>query len=99
LVSIVATLGAEETRTDVIELYRAWIACQGPSTPHLFAAWFNLGVEFVNVGNASGAMLALRNAHALTGCGKTPDEPQYLAVTATLCTLPVVVNLPFSAAC
>ena len=35
----------------------------------------------------------------LTGCGKTPDEPQYLAVTAALRTLRVVLNLPFSAAC
>src|SRR3954454_12906971 len=36
---------------------------------------------------------------ALTGCGKTPGRPQYLAVTATQDMLPMVLNLPFSAAC
>jgi predicted O-linked N-acetylglucosamine transferase (SPINDLY family) len=53
-------------RTGIIELYRGWIASQGPSTPHVFAAWFNLGAELTNTGDTAGAMLAFRNALAVS---------------------------------
>ena len=41
--------------------------CQGPGSPHLFAAWFNLGAELTNAGDGPGAMLAYRNALAALG--------------------------------
>jgi predicted O-linked N-acetylglucosamine transferase (SPINDLY family) len=62
LISAVAAVDADTARPDVIGLYRGWIACQGRSTPHLFAAWFNLGTELANSGDAAGAMLAYRNS-------------------------------------
>jgi hypothetical protein len=45
LVLAAAAVGPDGGRAGVIDLYRSWIACQGSSTPHLFAAWFNLGAE------------------------------------------------------
>ena len=39
--------------------------CQGPGSPHLFAAWFNLGAELTNAGAGPDAMLAYRDALAL----------------------------------
>lgn len=62
LIIAVAAAGSDVGRTAIIELYRTWIACQGRSAPHLFAAWFNLGVELANIGDRSGAKLAYRNA-------------------------------------
>ena len=53
-------------RAGIIELYRVWIAGQGPGTPHLFAAWFNLGAELANIGDGPGAILAYRNALAIS---------------------------------
>jgi predicted O-linked N-acetylglucosamine transferase (SPINDLY family) len=61
LVSAAAAVGFDGGRAGVIDLYRSWIACQGSSTPHLFAAWFNLGAELANAGNVSGAILAFQN--------------------------------------
>jgi predicted O-linked N-acetylglucosamine transferase (SPINDLY family) len=51
-------------RGRVIDLYRQWIASNGPGAPELFAAWFNLGVELSGCGDRPGAMLAYRNALA-----------------------------------
>jgi predicted O-linked N-acetylglucosamine transferase (SPINDLY family) len=62
LIIAAATVGPGTDRAGVIELYRNWIGCQGRSAPHLFAAWFNLGVELANTGDAPGAMVAYRNA-------------------------------------
>lgn len=62
LVTAIAALGLPPGRPDVIDRYRGWIAGQGPAEPHLFAAWFNLGVELVRAGDTAGAMQAYRNA-------------------------------------
>jgi predicted O-linked N-acetylglucosamine transferase (SPINDLY family) len=65
LIFAIAAAGADAERDSVVALYRGWIACQGPGSPHLFAAWFNLGAELTNAGNRAGAVLAYRNALVL----------------------------------
>jgi len=62
LIVAVAAAGPDAGRPVIIELYRSWIACQGRSAPHLYAAWFNLGVALANIGDGPGAMLAYRNS-------------------------------------
>jgi len=47
-----------------IALYRDWIDANGPATPHLFAAWFNLGVAFEGGGDAAAAEHCYRRALA-----------------------------------
>jgi predicted O-linked N-acetylglucosamine transferase (SPINDLY family) len=65
LIVAAATIDPNADRAGVIELYRGWIACQGPGSPHLFAAWFNLGAELTNAGSGADAMQAYRDALAL----------------------------------
>ena len=65
---IVATaegLGANRGAPAVIELYRNWIATQAGGERNLYAAWFNLGVEYARGGQPHEAMLAYRSALAL----------------------------------
>jgi predicted O-linked N-acetylglucosamine transferase (SPINDLY family) len=65
---IVATaegLGANRGAPAVIELYRNWIATQAGGERGLYAAWFNLGVEYARAGQPHDAMLAYRSALAL----------------------------------
>jgi predicted O-linked N-acetylglucosamine transferase (SPINDLY family) len=62
LISAIGAVGPAAGRAGIIELYRHWIECQGPGAPHLFAAWFNLGVDLASTGDTRGAMLAYRNA-------------------------------------
>jgi predicted O-linked N-acetylglucosamine transferase (SPINDLY family) len=66
LILAAAAVDAATTRTGIIELYRAWIASQGPGAPQLFVAWFNLGAELSSIGDVSGAMLAFRNVLMLS---------------------------------
>ncbi|MEA2737960.1 MAG: hypothetical protein QOH05_1267, partial [Acetobacteraceae bacterium] len=47
-----------------IALYVRWIAANGTS-PVLYAAWFNIGVLFAQVGNHTNAAIAYRNALTL----------------------------------
>ena len=65
LIFAAAAIGPETGRTNVIALYRGWIASQGPGSPPLFAAWFNLGAELTRAGDAAGAMQAYRQALVL----------------------------------
>ena len=62
LIFAAAAIDPAADRSRIIDLYRAWIASQGPSTPHLFAAWFNLGAELTNTGDGPGAIQAFQNA-------------------------------------
>ncbi|MFL5281651.1 MAG: tetratricopeptide repeat protein [Rhodopila sp.] len=64
LLSAIGSLGPDAERAGAIELYRSWIASQEPTSPYLFAAWFNLGVELNTMGNRLGALFAFRNALA-----------------------------------
>jgi predicted O-linked N-acetylglucosamine transferase (SPINDLY family) len=52
-------------RCGAIALYRDWIDANGPHTPHLFAAWFNLGTELENLGDPAGAEQCYRSCLAL----------------------------------
>jgi predicted O-linked N-acetylglucosamine transferase (SPINDLY family) len=65
LVATVTATRPNAERTDIVELYRSWITCQGPSVPHLHVAWFNLGTELARSGDKAHAMLAYRNALAI----------------------------------
>lgn len=64
LIFAIAAAGPDVARAGVTELYRCWVACAGPGSPHLFAAWYNLGAELAHAGDGGGAMLAYRNALA-----------------------------------
>jgi predicted O-linked N-acetylglucosamine transferase (SPINDLY family) len=47
-------------------LYQDWIASNaGGASPHLFAAWFNLGVVLARDGDRANAVIAYSNARAL----------------------------------
>jgi predicted O-linked N-acetylglucosamine transferase (SPINDLY family) len=62
LISAIAAIDPTTERSDVIELYRRWIACQCSGAVDLFAAWFNLGAALSGAGDRAGAILAYRNA-------------------------------------
>ncbi len=47
-----------------VALYQHWIASQPMGAPHLFAAWFNLGVAFSQAGDRTRAGAAYQNALA-----------------------------------
>jgi len=49
----------------VIRLYAAWIGANPDANAHLFAAWFNLGVEKARAGDRVGAAQAYRAALTL----------------------------------
>jgi predicted O-linked N-acetylglucosamine transferase (SPINDLY family) len=66
LILAAAAVDPATARTGIIELYRAWIASQGPGAPQLFVAWFNLGAELSGTGDIPGAMLAFRNVLMLS---------------------------------
>ncbi len=52
-------------RCGSIALYRDWIDANGPHTPQLFAAWFNLGTEMDTLGDVAGAEHGYRRCLAL----------------------------------
>jgi predicted O-linked N-acetylglucosamine transferase (SPINDLY family) len=62
LIFAAAEVDPKAGRGGILALYQEWIECQGRGAPVLFAAWFNLGAELANAGDAPGAMLAYRNA-------------------------------------
>ena len=65
---IVATaegMGANRGQPAVIDLYRNWIAVQSGGERNLYAAWFNLGVEYARARQTQDAILAYRSALAL----------------------------------
>src|SRR5215469_2293385 len=65
LVQAAERIGSNRGRPPVIELYRNWIAVQSGGARHLYAAWFNLGVELSRAGEPRNAILAHRTALAL----------------------------------
>ncbi len=65
LIGAAERLGANLGRPDVVALYRAWIAAQGPGAAQTYCAWFNLGAELSCANDSAGAMLAYRRALAL----------------------------------
>ncbi len=65
IVRAVERVGTNAGFPAVITLYERWIASQPPNHPHLFAAWFNLGVEFALAGRRTDALAAYRSALAL----------------------------------
>jgi predicted O-linked N-acetylglucosamine transferase (SPINDLY family) len=48
-----------------IRLYQDWIAANAGGSPHLFAAWFNLGVALAREGDRANAAVAYSNARVL----------------------------------
>ena len=62
VVGAVETVGPGLGLPAVIALYTRWIAFQQPGAPQLPAAWFNLGTELANSGDAAAAVQAYRNA-------------------------------------
>jgi predicted O-linked N-acetylglucosamine transferase (SPINDLY family) len=65
---IVATaegIGASRGEPTVIALYRNWIAAHAGGEANLYAAWFNLGVEYAHGGQPHEAILAYRTVLAL----------------------------------
>ena len=65
---IVATaegIGASRGEPMVIVLYRNWIATHASGEANLYAAWFNLGVEYAHGGQPHEAILAYRTVLAL----------------------------------
>jgi tetratricopeptide (TPR) repeat protein len=65
LVATAEQLGANKGLLQVIDLYRNWIAAQSGGARHLYAAWFNLGVELSCCGDLRAAMLAYRTSLAM----------------------------------
>ena len=65
LVAKAETMGSRQGRSDVIELYGAWIEAQSKGASDLHAAWFNLGTELGNSGATAAAVAAYRNALGL----------------------------------
>lgn len=59
------TIKAQGAIVCVIELYKHWIDVNSGSSPHIFAAWFNLGVELSAAGDVPGATICYRNALAI----------------------------------
>jgi predicted O-linked N-acetylglucosamine transferase (SPINDLY family) len=48
-----------------IRLYQDWLDANAGRSPHLFAAWFNIGVALARDGDRARAVIAYRNALAL----------------------------------
>jgi predicted O-linked N-acetylglucosamine transferase (SPINDLY family) len=65
LVAKAETIGSGQGRSDVIELYGAWIEAQPKGARDLHVAWFNLGTELGNSGETVAAIAAYRNALGL----------------------------------
>lgn len=58
LVGRVEAEGAGGAGGAAVALYRAWIDGQGAGGPHVFLAWFNLGVVLAEAGDLAGAEAA-----------------------------------------
>jgi predicted O-linked N-acetylglucosamine transferase (SPINDLY family) len=65
LVGAAEELRAEGKPAAVVQIYRGWIALHALGHTHLFAAWFNLGVELGRCGDEAGAMQAYQAALTL----------------------------------
>ena len=79
LIAAIGTIDRSASPDAIIDLYRRWIAAQGSGAPHLFAAWFNLGVALANTGDTAGAMRAYRSALAI--------RPHFVAAALNLAAL------------
>ena len=64
LLATVELLGTNQGKSEVIDLYRTWIALHGAGGPLSHAAWFNLGAEWNRAGELDNAVLAYRSALA-----------------------------------
>ena len=62
LVTAAEQLGANNGRPAVIGLYQTWIGAQRSDEPHLYAAWFNLGVELSCAGDIQSGIAAYQTA-------------------------------------
>jgi len=65
LVAAAAQSGLNSGHVAAVEIYRQWIARHCSGHPHLYAAWFNLGVELSCHGDLRGAMIAYQTALTL----------------------------------
>ena len=61
-----------------ILLYRRWIEANTGTSPHLFAAWFNLGAALGLTGDKAGALIAYGQARSLR-----PDFPRLSSIWAS----------------
>ena len=65
LLATVEQIGGNKGDRRVIDLYRTWLALQGPGGRQHHAAWFNLGAEFSRAGERDNAVLAFRTSLSL----------------------------------
>ncbi|CAH2605421.1 Acetylglucosamine transferase (plasmid) [Rhodovastum atsumiense] len=84
-----AETAGETRRPAVAQLYRWWIATVDPRAAHLFAAWFNAGVEMARLGHQAEAILAYRNSLVL--------RPDFHAAALNLGTLLEQIGQPEAA--
>jgi len=68
LLATAERIGTNQGNRQVIDIYRTWIALQGPGGRHAHVAWFNLGAEWSHAGEPDNAILAYRAA-----LGMRPD--------------------------
>ena len=62
LLPLVERLKGAGKQAAVVPLYSSWLAANAGLSPHLFAAWFNLGVEFSLGGDDANAITSYKNA-------------------------------------
>jgi predicted O-linked N-acetylglucosamine transferase (SPINDLY family) len=65
IVDTIGTWGVSAGELAIVRLYQRWISSQPPHSPHLFAAWFNLGVSFSRIGDKNNAIIAYQTALVL----------------------------------
>ncbi len=65
IIRAVDRVGTTTGSAAVIALYEQWIASQPTNHPYLFAAWFNLGVEYGQAGRQAEAVMAYGSALGL----------------------------------
>jgi predicted O-linked N-acetylglucosamine transferase (SPINDLY family) len=65
IVDVIERSGGAAGPRATIRLYQLWISGQPPGAAHLFAAWFNLGVAFSQIGDKKHAITAYQAALAL----------------------------------
>lgn len=65
LLTLAETLKASNKPAAVIPIYSAWIDANSGTSPFLFAAWFNIGVELSLAGDHDNAVTSYKNALAL----------------------------------
>ncbi len=61
-IQIVDQVKKSEGRSAIITLYHLWIECNSDISPHIYGAWFNIGVEFSCTEDNENAIISYKNA-------------------------------------